>query len=110
MERNGKGRGKKWNWTERIIKRECEKTRKIGERETGGAELVKWRERPGVRATAGAPGRSRDTREAATRDAITCASDHRVGSKRLFQALDLYWRSQESGDSWYTSMQLKKTI
>jgi len=32
------------------------------------------------------------------------------GSNRLFQVLDLYWRSPESGGFWYSSGQLKKTI
>jgi len=27
----------------------------------------------------------------------------RVGSNRLFQVLDFYWRSPESGDVWYKS-------
>ena len=30
--------------------------------------------------------------------------------KPPFQDLDLYWRSPESGDLWYTPRQLKKTI
>ena len=33
-----------------------------------------------------------------------------TGLNRLFQGLDLQWRSPESGGLWYTSRQLKKTI
>ena len=35
---------------------------------------------------------------------------YRVASNRLFQILDVYWRSPESGDVWYKSRQLKKTV
>ena len=31
-----------------------------------------------------------------------------VGSNRPFQILDLYWRSPESGDVWYTSRKLER--
>ena len=34
----------------------------------------------------------------------------RPGSNRPFEDLDLYWRSPESGDLWYTSRQLKRTV
>jgi hypothetical protein len=33
-----------------------------------------------------------------------------AGPNRLFQFLDLYWRSPESSDFWYKSRQLKKTL
>ena len=33
-----------------------------------------------------------------------------VGSNRLFRGIDLQWRSPESGEGWYKSRQLKKTI
>ena len=33
-----------------------------------------------------------------------------AGSNRLFEVLDLYWRSPESGGLWYKSRQLKETI
>jgi len=33
-----------------------------------------------------------------------------VGSNRLFQLLDLYWRPPESGVLWYKPRQLKTTI
>ena len=33
-----------------------------------------------------------------------------AGSNRLFQVLDLYWHSPESGELWYKSRRLKKTI
>ena len=36
--------------------------------------------------------------------------DVKVRSNRLFLALDLYWRSLESGGMWYTSKRLRKTI
>ena len=38
------------------------------------------------------------------------SGSRRVGSNRLFQALDLYWRSPEPGDSWYKSKELSRTI
>ena len=31
-------------------------------------------------------------------------------SNRLFEVLDVYWRSPESGGLWYKSRRLKKTI
>jgi len=34
----------------------------------------------------------------------------KVGSNRLFQALDLYWLWPKSGDLWCKSRQLEKTI
>ena len=34
----------------------------------------------------------------------------RTGSNRLFQVLDLSWRSLESGSLWYKSGQLKRMI
>ena len=40
-------------------------------------------------------------------DLIQAPPALRVGSDRLFQVLDLYWRSPKSGDLWYTSSQLK---
>ena len=33
-----------------------------------------------------------------------------VGSNCLFGVLDLYWRAPESGDLWYKSKKLKKTL
>ena len=37
-------------------------------------------------------------------------SARRAGSTRLFQLLDLYWRSPEIGDVWYRSRLLKRAI
>ena len=37
-------------------------------------------------------------------------SARRAGSMRLFQLLDLYWRSPETGDGWFISRLLKKAI